>query len=503
MTHDPSSQDIKELRVLVAEENPVTQRVLSNMILTCGHTPAIYADTPKAVLDTLSNERVDVALVDWNIASADNSALLKELGKARVFDTTPVMLIVPGMEDKHIALAGQYGANHFLPKPIPAHLLADKIAEAVFISSRADSAQDLPAGAPSAPDPLDKAIAASQQTPPLDQRSIRAQAKSFFIQGSKALAAQDYSTAVQAFTKALELKPYFPEACKGLGLSYCALGESSKARYYCNKAALIYARASLFENAIKLHAELTEAGIHPSNPFKTLAEAHKTKGNLAKALEYYEHGAALTPADPMIAYNLFLLYRKKMQDNKALTTLVRLLEASRHVTQRRNLVWCERAFYKLTGQEWNPESIVDPGTRSRTGQASPHAAGAQWGSPTILVVDDEAHIRTLLARSLESLEDDGATLLYASDGEEGLDMIRDNSPDLVFLDVMMPRLNGFDLCRKVKHELNLADVYIIMLTAKGQEFDRKRGLEAGADVYMTKPFRLKELANFARAVLDM
>ncbi|MBP7865340.1 MAG: response regulator [Acidobacteria bacterium] len=108
--------------------------------------------------------------------------------------------------------------------------------------------------------------------------------------------------------------------------------------------------------------------------------------------------------------------------------------------------------------------------------------------PKILIVDDEAHIRLLLEQSLEEFEDVGVEIMTASNGREAFEMIQANHPDLVFLDVMMPEMNGYDVCLKVKRELGMTGVYIIMLTAKGQEFDRKKGIDYGADLYMTKPF---------------
>lgn len=121
----------------------------------------------------------------------------------------------------------------------------------------------------------------------------------------------------------------------------------------------------------------------------------------------------------------------------------------------------------------------------------------------ILIVDDEPHLRALIQQTLEELEDDGVELLTATNGEEALDSITAERPNLVFLDVMMPRKNGFDVCQTVKQELGLGSVYIILLTAKGQEFDRARGLEVGADLYMTKPFDPDALVAKAREVLGI
>jgi two-component system alkaline phosphatase synthesis response regulator PhoP len=121
----------------------------------------------------------------------------------------------------------------------------------------------------------------------------------------------------------------------------------------------------------------------------------------------------------------------------------------------------------------------------------------------ILIVDDEPHLRMLIQQTLEELEDDGVELLTAKDGDEALETIRTELPNLVFLDVMMPRKNGFDVCNAVKNELGLGHIYIILLTAKGQEFDRKRGQEVGADLYMTKPFDPDALLAKARSVLGL
>lgn len=124
-------------------------------------------------------------------------------------------------------------------------------------------------------------------------------------------------------------------------------------------------------------------------------------------------------------------------------------------------------------------------------------------SPKILIVDDESHIRLLLEQTLEELEDQGVELLTATNGREALEVIKTEVPQLVFLDVMMPHLNGFDVCSAVKHELNLQGIYIIMLTAKGQEFDKQKGAEVGADLYMTKPFDPDEVLEKSIQILGL
>jgi DNA-binding response OmpR family regulator len=120
----------------------------------------------------------------------------------------------------------------------------------------------------------------------------------------------------------------------------------------------------------------------------------------------------------------------------------------------------------------------------------------------VLIVDDEPHIRMLIEQTLEDLEDEGVELLFAENGQEALEIITEEKPNLVFLDVMMPKMNGMEVCQKVKKELHLSEVYIILLTAKGQEVDRQKGLDMGADRYMTKPFDPDEMLAIAEEILN-
>lgn len=124
-------------------------------------------------------------------------------------------------------------------------------------------------------------------------------------------------------------------------------------------------------------------------------------------------------------------------------------------------------------------------------------------SKKLLIVDDEAHIRMLIEQTLEDLEDEDVEFLTAENGEEALQIIQDEKPQLVFLDVMMPKMNGMEVCRRVKKELMLDNIFIVLLTAKGQELDRQRGQEVGADVYMTKPFDPEAILLRAREVLQI
>ncbi|BDQ37344.1 response regulator [Pseudodesulfovibrio nedwellii] len=122
----------------------------------------------------------------------------------------------------------------------------------------------------------------------------------------------------------------------------------------------------------------------------------------------------------------------------------------------------------------------------------------------ILIVDDEVHIKMLLEQTLEELEDEFEVELFtASDGEEGLEFIQKKRPDLVFLDIMMPKMNGYEVCSIVKEDGSLQGVKIILLTAKGQEVDRKQGMELGALMYMTKPFDPDEILRVSKEALEL
>lgn len=121
----------------------------------------------------------------------------------------------------------------------------------------------------------------------------------------------------------------------------------------------------------------------------------------------------------------------------------------------------------------------------------------------LLIVDDEVHIRMLIEQTLEELEDEGVNFLTAENGEQALEIIQAEHPQLVFLDVMMPKMNGMEVCRRVKKDLMLDKVFIVLLTAKGQELDRQKGQEVGADLYMTKPFDPEIILQKAREVLNL
>jgi DNA-binding response OmpR family regulator len=103
----------------------------------------------------------------------------------------------------------------------------------------------------------------------------------------------------------------------------------------------------------------------------------------------------------------------------------------------------------------------------------------------ILIVDDEPNVIKSLAFVLSK---EGYDVSSAVNGEDAIAKVQQSKPDLMFLDVMMPKKNGYEVCQEVKSNAGLSDIHIIMLTAKGQEADREKGLNAGTDEFMTKPF---------------
>ena len=118
--------------------------------------------------------------------------------------------------------------------------------------------------------------------------------------------------------------------------------------------------------------------------------------------------------------------------------------------------------------------------------------------PHVLVVEDEPALVTLLRYNLER---EGFRVSSASDGEEALSLLAEATPDIVILDWMLPHVSGLEVCRQIRRKAATSELPVIMLTARGEETDRVRGLEGGADDYITKPFSPSELLARIRAVL--
>jgi two-component system alkaline phosphatase synthesis response regulator PhoP len=118
--------------------------------------------------------------------------------------------------------------------------------------------------------------------------------------------------------------------------------------------------------------------------------------------------------------------------------------------------------------------------------------------PRILVVDDEPHIVTMLKSRLTA---NGYEVITAVDGQEALEKARNEIPELVILDLMLPRLDGFKVCRMLKFDEKYRHIPVIMFSARAQKSDQEMGMETGADAYVVKPFRPEELLGKIRELL--
>jgi twitching motility two-component system response regulator PilH len=116
----------------------------------------------------------------------------------------------------------------------------------------------------------------------------------------------------------------------------------------------------------------------------------------------------------------------------------------------------------------------------------------------VLIVDDSMTQRQLMSSVLEQF---GLTVLVATDGVEAWEQIQRVHPDIVVLDIIMPRMNGYEVCRKIKTDPNLQNLPVVMCSSKAEEFDRYWGMKQGADAYLTKPFQPKELLSTIQKLL--
>ncbi len=117
---------------------------------------------------------------------------------------------------------------------------------------------------------------------------------------------------------------------------------------------------------------------------------------------------------------------------------------------------------------------------------------------TVLVIDDEPDLITLVDYNLTR---ENYLVISARDGENGLSMARQHMPDLIILDIMLPGIDGWEFCKRLRNDPKTARIPILMLTAKAEEADKILGLELGADDYLTKPFSVRELAARAKAII--
>jgi DNA-binding response OmpR family regulator len=118
---------------------------------------------------------------------------------------------------------------------------------------------------------------------------------------------------------------------------------------------------------------------------------------------------------------------------------------------------------------------------------------------SILVVEDEPNIVLSLQFLMKKA---GFDVRVASDGEEALNAVNDRAPDLILLDVMIPKRDGYDVCQTIRSNPDWKNIHIIMLTAKGRDVDREKGLALGANDYVTKPFSTRDLTDMVKAILE-
>ncbi len=123
--------------------------------------------------------------------------------------------------------------------------------------------------------------------------------------------------------------------------------------------------------------------------------------------------------------------------------------------------------------------------------------------PKILIIDDEPTMRELLIETLETLEDKGVGILIAEDGEEGIEIVRTEKPDLIILDVMMQGMNGYQVCDIVKNKHGMKDVCVLMLTANPWGLNEQNYKDVGADIFMTKPFDPDEITKEVAKLLKI
>jgi len=117
---------------------------------------------------------------------------------------------------------------------------------------------------------------------------------------------------------------------------------------------------------------------------------------------------------------------------------------------------------------------------------------------SVLVVEDSPPQRAMITALLK---DNGLEVTTANDGVEALDQLKDYRPDIVVMDIVMPRMNGYELCRKLKSDPNTKTVPVVMCSTKGEDFDRHWGMKQGADAYISKPFQPQELVRTVKQLL--
>ncbi|MHC1744554.1 MAG: response regulator [Syntrophobacteraceae bacterium] len=121
--------------------------------------------------------------------------------------------------------------------------------------------------------------------------------------------------------------------------------------------------------------------------------------------------------------------------------------------------------------------------------------------PKILIADDEPQVREMLEQTLEELEDEGVELITAGNGMEALEALRQHRPELVFMDVLMPKMNGLEVCKAARSQLGLRDTHIVLLTSQGQDYEAGQAEDAGVNQQLQKPLDPDAIYDMAMDIL--
>ncbi|MFW5734244.1 MAG: response regulator [Oceanidesulfovibrio sp.] len=518
-------------QVLLIERDRIQQKVISNLLSVGGHDAVVLNGDRDRLQGIVAHERIDVVLADWGLLNDSGQALLNDLKTLGVNNTIPLVVMLPELRRGEAELALQSGLEHCVNRPFGSEALDE------IIRQVSDGGADAGQNHPGKLSPEEAAYPRSMheflrsKSPYTPQRSADQIARSLFIKGKTALQAKDYAQATSQFAAAVKVRPLFPDAYKGMAMAFQGSRDMKLFRQYLLKTVEAYLRLGQPDKAATFFEIVRRHFPSAPNIFKRYGDHLRQAGKLDEALETYHLAERLFPADVDVPLTLAEIYQQSGRNEEAVESVTRVLE------QDRDDIRAGELYMTLTGRQWQEFSeagavyapmeedddleVVDyeslEEAQARDAQAFEEGEVVEiemlednysgpvrtLENPTLLIVDDEPHIRMLLEEALEELEDEGVRILVAEDGEQGLETISRERPDLVFLDVMMPKMNGFDVCAAVKKHLAIENVFIVMLTAKGQEFDKVKGREAGTDIYMTKPFSPMEVLALARKILGL
>ncbi|QJT08565.1 response regulator [Oceanidesulfovibrio marinus] len=514
-------------QVLLIEKDRIQQKVIANLLSVVGHDAVILNGDRDRLHGIIAHERIDVVLADWDLLSDGEQALLHDLKGLGVSSRIPLVTMLPERPSNEVDNAREVGLEHFVKRPFGSEAL-DEAIRTVLPDSNDETPEPSQEPLRNTDYPKSMQEFLRSKAPLPQKRSADQMARSLFLEGKAALEAKSYARAASQFTAAIKVRPLFPDAFKGLAMAAQGARDMNRFRQYLLKTVEAHLRlrqldkASAFFQVIRRH--------YPAAPniFKIYGDALLRSGKVEDAVAVYQTAETLFPADPDVPLALAMIYQQSGRNEEAVEHVTRVLEQDAADPRAGEM------YMTLTGRQWRNASIDDIMDEADedvevVGFDSLDQPSVQDGAvfeeaevveiamledtysgpvrtlanPTLLIVDDEPHIRMLLEEALEELEDEGVRILMAEDGAQGLETISREKPDLVFLDVMMPKMNGFDVCTAVKKQLALDNVFIVMLTAKGQEFDKVKGRESGTDIYMTKPFSPMDVLSLARKILGL